>query len=118
MNVRMFCEEGVGTPRALLPSLETDLRLTDEMGPWWCTRHNMTHVYIEEYIKQFKVADPIEDFEDRGAIYNMYGIEPYSSLCSEARLTITQEIRNARLVSVSGKPHVEKYVNHRPPNLS
>ncbi|KAK1765477.1 Fructosamine/Ketosamine-3-kinase [Phialemonium atrogriseum] len=42
-----------------------------EMGPWWCSRHKMTDQYINEYIKHFQMTDPVEDFNDRGLIYNL-----------------------------------------------
>lgn len=41
------------------------------MGPWWCSRHKMTDVYINKYVQHFPAAEPVEDFNDRGAIYNM-----------------------------------------------
>ncbi|KAK4223747.1 hypothetical protein QBC38DRAFT_512208 [Podospora fimiseda] len=44
---------------------------TDELGPWWCPRYKMTDEYIEEYIKHFPKSEPVEDFEDRGAFYNL-----------------------------------------------
>ena len=51
--------------------LTSSYRTADEMGPWWCSRHKMTDQYIKEYIKHFKKTDPVEDFNDRGLIYNL-----------------------------------------------
>jgi hypothetical protein len=31
----------------------------------------MTDAYINEYIKHFPMTKPVEDFNDRGLVYNM-----------------------------------------------
>jgi protein-ribulosamine 3-kinase len=43
----------------------------DELAPWWAPRHKLTDAYIAEYIKHYPVSEPVEDFEDRGALYNL-----------------------------------------------
>lgn len=42
-----------------------------EMAPWWAPRHKMTSEYIAEYIKHKERSAPVEDFEDRGALYGL-----------------------------------------------
>ncbi|KAK1829369.1 protein-ribulosamine 3-kinase, chloroplastic [Podospora conica] len=42
-----------------------------ELAPWWAKRHKMTHKYIDEYIKHYPRSEPVEDFEDRGALYSL-----------------------------------------------
>jgi len=41
----------------------------DELGPWRATRHKITKVYIDEYIKHFPISEPVEEFDDRGKLY-------------------------------------------------
>ncbi len=58
-------------PRPASYTLLLTPRLVDELAPWWCSRHKMTDRYINEYIKHFQMAEPVEDFNDRGVLYNL-----------------------------------------------
>ncbi|KAK3306823.1 Fructosamine kinase-domain-containing protein [Chaetomium strumarium] len=40
-----------------------------ELGPWWPRRHRMSRGYIQEYRKYLKPSQPIQDFDDRVALY-------------------------------------------------
>lgn len=42
-----------------------------EMAPWWVSRHKMTSEYVAEYIKHHPRSAPVEDFQDRGAVYGL-----------------------------------------------
>ncbi|KAF2650566.1 hypothetical protein K491DRAFT_608567 [Lophiostoma macrostomum CBS 122681] len=40
-----------------------------ELAPWRPTRHKIGKEYVEEYLKHFPASDPVEDFDDRNALY-------------------------------------------------
>lgn len=42
-----------------------------EMAPWFIPRHRMIDAYINEYTKHYPVAQPAQDFEDRGLLYSL-----------------------------------------------
>lgn len=39
------------------------------MAPWWVERHKIMDEYIAEYRKRVPATEPVEDFQDRGALY-------------------------------------------------
>ncbi|KUI69173.1 Protein-ribulosamine 3-kinase, chloroplastic [Cytospora mali] len=42
-----------------------------DLAPWWCPRHRMTKVYIDEYFRYYQAAEPAVDFKDRGILYSL-----------------------------------------------
>ncbi|POS75160.1 hypothetical protein DHEL01_v206446 [Diaporthe helianthi] len=42
-----------------------------ELAPWFIARHKMTDAYVNEYKKHIRIAEPQEDFHDRGILYSI-----------------------------------------------
>ena len=55
------------------PRPTQDTRLThdrvDELGTWRLVRYKLGKPYIEAYHKHFPVSPPVEDYDDRNALY-------------------------------------------------
>ncbi len=43
-----------------------------DLGTWRSPRYRLGKPYIKEYLKHVPISEPVEDFDDRNALYAMY----------------------------------------------